>query len=72
MSETTEQRLTREGWTKQSTHDEPRLSEMVETYQELGFEVRLEPLRPEQTAECTECMKGSAEQFKVIYTRRPA
>ena len=27
------------GWTKRTTIDEPRLSELVELYEELGFEV---------------------------------
>jgi hypothetical protein len=37
--------LEKEGWTRQFTVDEPRLSEAVEMYKSLGFEVHLEPMR---------------------------
>lgn len=64
------QELEKAGWVKQFTADEPRLSEAVEEYQELGFEVLLEPLDPLETAgECTSCFMGSCDRYKVIYTR---
>jgi hypothetical protein len=63
--------LAAEGWIKQFTTDEPRLSEAVEEYQELGFEVLLEPIDPrEMTEECTTCLMGACERHKTIYTRR--
>lgn len=49
---TREQELTSQGWEKRTTYDEPRLSEMVELYRELGFEVHLEPLNPAEELEC--------------------
>lgn len=66
------QELEKEGWVKQFTADEPRLSEAVEEYQELGFEVHLEPLDPLEMAgeECTSCLMSSCDRYKVIYTRR--
>ena len=64
-----EEALKKEGWTKQSTHDEPRLSEVVNTYEEIGLEVHLEPFDPDEERECTECMRGAAEKYKTIYTR---
>jgi len=67
---TREEELKREGWEKRFTIDEPRLSEMVEQYKELGFEVLLEPVdtSPE---ECTTCLKNPAfsQRYKIIYTR---
>lgn len=39
------------GWTKQFTTDEPRLSEAVELYKSLGYEVRLEPASFDETSE---------------------
>ena len=63
-------KLTREGWQKQSTNDEPRLSELVEAYKEIGYEVHLEPFHPEDEPGCKECMKIQADQFKTIYIRR--
>ena len=66
---TREQILISEGWTKQSTHDEPRLSDVVEMYEDLGWEVHLEPFDPQAENGCTECMQASVKKFKTIYTR---
>ena len=63
--------------------NEPRLSEAVETYQDLGFEVHLEPLPkaserdpecagcggPEGGEECRICFEGFEDQYKIIFTR---
>jgi hypothetical protein len=67
---TREEELKREGWERRTTYDDPRLSEMVETYKELGFEVHLEPFHPEEEPLCTECMLRESERFKTIYTRK--
>ena len=64
-----EKELIAQGWEKQTTYDEPRLSDIVEMYEETGFEVRLEPFDPFATPECTDCMKASPEKYKTIYTR---
>jgi len=66
---TREEALNKEGWTKQSTHDEPRLSDIVEMYQEIGLDVHLEPFNPNEEPGCTDCMRVSAEKYKTIYTR---
>jgi len=66
----TEEDLLAEGWQRCFIADEPRLSEAVETYEELGFEVLLRPVDPEAEGECTECMKQQPDRFKVIYTRK--
>jgi len=62
--------LVLEGWERQNTLDEPRLSEVAEMYREIGFEVRIEPFDPDRETGCSECMKASAEKFKTLYTRR--
>ncbi len=67
---TKEEELTQAGWTKQTTYDEPRLSEMTEMYEELGLEVRLEPFDPGDSPGCSECMMTEPGRFKTIYTRR--
>ncbi len=66
-----EEELKKEGWEKRFTADEPRLSEMVEQYKELGFEVLLEPVDL-SSEECTTCLKipGVTQRYKTIYTRR--
>jgi len=63
-------RLTAEGWVRQFSASEPRLSEAVASYRELGFEVRLEPveLRPPDGS-CRSCLIDCPDHVKVIYTR---
>jgi len=64
-----EEELQKQGWEKRFTTDEPRLSEMAEQYQELGFEVLLEPVDP-SSEECTVCITASSDRYRTIYTRR--
>jgi hypothetical protein len=66
---TREEELAKEGWEKQSILSEPRLSEAVETYKELGFEVLVEPVDLEcMDDDCKECFAD--DDCKVIYTRK--
>ena len=62
--------LTQQGWEKQDIYDEPRLSEIVELYEEMGLEVHLEPFNPDEESGCTECMKAIPEKFKTVSTRK--
>ncbi|UCE01556.1 MAG: hypothetical protein JSW67_09730 [Candidatus Latescibacterota bacterium] len=64
-----EAELRAHGWERRFIYDDPRLSEAVETYRELGFEVRLLPVAPDD-AECTECMLQEPDRYRVIYTRK--
>jgi hypothetical protein len=64
-----EEDLKKQGWVKQTTYDEPRLSEIVEMYEETGFEVRIEPFNPGDEPGCSECMKHQPDRYKTIYTR---
>ena len=58
-------------WERQTTTDEPRLSELVELYEELGFEVMLRPIsREELGQDCQECYLAEPERYRTIYTRR--
>ena len=41
------EKLISEGWEKKATYDDPRLSEMVAMYEEIGLEVHLEPFDAE-------------------------
>ncbi len=61
--------LKKEGWEKRFTIDEPRLSEMVEQYRELGFEVLIEPVDP-SSEECDICVETDPNRYRTIYTRR--
>jgi hypothetical protein len=67
---TRKEELVKEGWEKQTTYDEPRLSEIVEMYQEMNLEVHLEPYNPAEEPGCAECMSIAPERFKTIYTRK--
>lgn len=71
----THEELEREGWEKRSCEREPRLSELVALYEELGFEVLLLPARPEdfsgKSPECRPCLDEAVlAQYKTLYTRR--
>ncbi|MBU2549977.1 MAG: hypothetical protein KKB20_16315 [Proteobacteria bacterium] len=62
--------LTAQGWSRQFTASEPRLTEAVEEYQAIGFEVRLEPVDMcPADGSCTSCMADHPDLVKVIYTR---
>jgi hypothetical protein len=68
--------LKKEGWVRQFVASEPRLSEMVETYRSIGFEVRLEQVltgkdaKEDECKECRICFEGEPkEKYMVIYTR---
>ena len=39
-------------------------------YQEIGFEVHLEPFDAAYERDCAECMALSPDQFNTIYTRK--
>lgn len=69
-----EEELAKEGWVKQTTIDEPRLSELVEMYKSLRFEVHLEPVTKEEmecssALECMKCFKTQLDRYKTIYTK---
>lgn len=74
-----EEQLIKEGWEKRFIACEPRLSEMVELYKDIGFEVHLEPLpKNEELKEsecdkngCTACYEVDTERYRIIFTRTP-
>jgi len=63
-----EEELKKDGWSKRFTIDEPRLSEAVAQYEEIGFEVLLEPVNT-SSGECTSCLSALSDRYKTIYTR---
>jgi hypothetical protein len=70
-----EEELAAQGWEKRFMADEPRLSEMKELYESIGFEVLLEPLPPKEESAacaesgCTACLDADPERYRIIYTR---
>lgn len=66
---TSKEELIARGWKKRSTHDEPRLSELVAAYEEIGLEVHVEGFNPDEAVDCTECMVTPTNRYRTIYTR---
>ena len=63
--------LEKKGWIKHNTIDDPRLSETIEEYESLGFEVHLEPMKLEDLdKECRICYKNQLDKLKTVYTRK--
>jgi hypothetical protein len=63
--------LEKQGWIKRTTIGEPRLTEIVEEYKALGFEVHLEPVNLEQIDEgCRRCYGSAADKIKTVYVRK--
>ena len=75
-----EEELVAEGWERRFVATGPRLQEAVELYEEIGFDVLLEPLPTEEELKgagceengCTECFNVDRERYKIIYTRARA
>jgi hypothetical protein len=75
-----EEELTKAGWERRFIACEPRLSEMVEMYEEIGLEVHLEPLPAKEELEregtetctdkgCTVCFDVDSERYRIIFTK---
>ncbi|HAR95289.1 MAG TPA: hypothetical protein DCR97_04920 [Deltaproteobacteria bacterium] len=66
-----------QGWEKRFIACEPRLSEAVELYRSIGFDVLLEPLPGEKglhkgdcsATGCTACFEADRERYRIIFTR---
>ena len=67
---TRQEELAYQGWQRQATYDEPRLSEMAKMYKDIGLEVHLEPFHVDEEPGCTACMSATPELYKTIYTRK--
>jgi hypothetical protein len=72
-----EEELLAAGWERRFIATEPRLREAIELYEEIGFEVLLEPLPTEEEMKgggceesgCTACFDVDRERYRIIYTR---
>ncbi len=70
MGRSRENELKEEGWVQQFPACEPRLSEAIELYESIGFEVHLEPVIPSEIdGECKECYAIEPDKYKLIYTK---
>ena len=63
--------LVARGWERRFTADAQRAKEAMELYEKLGYEVRAEPVRPQELDDdCGECGTVVSFHFLAIYTRR--
>ena len=66
-----DEELKKQGWVRQFVTDEPRLSEAVELYREIGYEVRLEEATFEEINQlCKNCLQSDCNKYKTIYIRK--
>ncbi|MCX7857625.1 MAG: hypothetical protein N2513_06560 [Deltaproteobacteria bacterium] len=73
-----EKELIEKGWERRMVACEPKLSEIIELYKEIGFEVHTEPLWDVEQSdisecdneECMACYELDKEKYRIIYTRR--
>ena len=66
----TRQELEKEGWELAATTSGAHLRRVLEMYQELGFDVYLEEVTPEECGGCTICYMTGNESITRIYTRK--
>lgn len=57
-------------WKELGIDCETHLKRVIEMYEELGFEVKLEEVSPEEVERCTACLQERKEKLYRIYTRR--
>ena len=77
--ETITRSLEQRGWCRRFVAAEPRLSEALEMYRELGFQVHLEPLPTQEKSfqrqaqgtevKCQACFEGSEDHYRIIFTK---
>ena len=63
------EQLENEGWKTASVSGGDHLKRALDMYHELGIEIYLEELKPEECEGCTECYQASNETIYRIYTR---
>ncbi len=66
-----EEELKKEGWIRQFVTDEPRLSEAVDLYRELGYEIHLEDATMDEVNQiCANCLPADCRNYKIIFIRK--
>jgi hypothetical protein len=66
-----EEELHGQGWIRQFVTDEPRLSEAVELYKSLGYDVRLEEASLDEVNQiCKNCLPSDCSKYKIIYIKK--
>ena len=65
-------KIEQEGWEKRGVFDEPRLSEIVNMYEEAGFDVMTVDFDAKLDTVCSVCFDAALEtvRYKVVFTKR--
>ncbi len=62
--------LVAEGWTFRCNTDHVKLNDIVDTYQELGYKIRLQPVNLfGLSSECRGCA-STLQTFSAVYTKK--
>lgn len=56
-------------WQEVAIDGETHVKRITDVYQELGFEVRLEEVKPDEVEQCIKCFQGRSEKIYRIYMR---
>lgn len=71
MKTNREEDLEKKGWQRRTTLDNIRLTEIIELYESLGFEVLLEPVQPKNFGvKCSNCYLADCDKFTILYIRK--
>ena len=59
-------------WVRRGILDNHRVSEQVEMYESIGFEVMVKDVDPDHLPQeyCKECYIANPEKYKILYTRK--
>ena len=57
-------------WKEVAVDGQTHLKRVVDMYEELDFEVRVEEVKPEEVEQCTQCLQEKREKIYRIYARR--
>ena len=57
-------------WQEVAIDGETHLRRLVDMYEELGFEVRLEEVKPKEVERCTKCLQEKGEKIYRVYARQ--
>jgi hypothetical protein len=69
---TAEDALVKDGWVRQTTIGEPRLSEIVQNYRAMGFDVHVEEFKSQGDG-CNTCFDAGQElgfSYGTVYVRK--
>jgi len=56
-------------WQKVAIDGETHLKRLVDMYEEMGFEVRLEQVKPEEIKQCPQCLQERGEKIYRVHAR---